>query len=282
MTLLKQTLSISNHDRERAGLRYVYPVVSRRAGGVSIGINLNPNNACNWACIYCQVPNLTRGGPPPLDLHLLEKELNAMLDDVQFGDFMEMQVAPDARRLMDIAFSGNGEPTSASEFAEAVALVTRIVRARNLTDLKFRLITNGSLVQRTHVKKGLRLLAEAGGEVWFKVDAVEPAQVLLINGVHQKSGAVLSRLRLCADMAPTWVQTCMMTVDGQAPSEAQLSAYLALLAAVRDQIRGVLLYGLARTSMQPEADRLASLSDDWMEALGRRVEDLGLSVKVSP
>lgn len=183
---------------------------------------------------------------------------------------------------MDIAFSGNGEPTSASEFAEAVALVTRIVRARNLTDLKFRLITNGSLVQRTHVKKGLRLLAEAGGEVWFKVDAVEPAQVLLINGVHQKSGAVLSRLRLCADMAPTWVQTCMMTVDGQAPSEAQLSAYLALLAAVRDQIRGVLLYGLARTSMQPEADRLASLSDDWMEALGRRVEDLGLSVKVSP
>ena len=49
------------HDRDVAGLTYVYPVVSRRAGGVSVGINLSPNNACNWRCVYCQVPNLQRG-----------------------------------------------------------------------------------------------------------------------------------------------------------------------------------------------------------------------------
>ena len=282
MTPLKQTLTTSNHDRERAGLRYVYPVVSRRAGGVSIGINLNPNNACNWACIYCQVPNLTRGGPPPLDLHLLELELNTMLDDVEFGDFMETQVAADARRLMDIAFSGNGEPTSAPEFADAVALVTRIVRERNLGDLKLRLITNGSLVQRRHVREGLRLLAEAGGEVWFKIDAVEPERVLLLNGVHQKPDLALTRLKLCASLAPTWVQTCMMSVDGLAPSEAELNRYLDLLAAVRGQIHGVLLYGLARTPMQPGAERLAPLPASWMEALGRRVENLGLPVLLSP
>ncbi|MBS0311602.1 MAG: radical SAM protein, partial [Proteobacteria bacterium] len=54
-------LTSTNHDRDSAGMTYVYPVVSRRAGGVSVGINLNPNNACNWACVYCQVPNLTRG-----------------------------------------------------------------------------------------------------------------------------------------------------------------------------------------------------------------------------
>src|SRR5690606_16071040 len=119
--------------------------VSRRAGGVSIGINLNPNNACNWACIYCQVPNLTRGGPPPLDLGLLETELNTMLDDVQHGDFMQTQVPAEVRRLMDVAFSGNGEPTSAPEFAEAVAVVRRILCERGLADVKLRLITNGSL-----------------------------------------------------------------------------------------------------------------------------------------
>ena len=54
-------LTTDDHRRDSAGLRYVYPVISRRAGGVSIGINLNPNNACNWACVYCQVENLTRG-----------------------------------------------------------------------------------------------------------------------------------------------------------------------------------------------------------------------------
>ena len=61
-------LTIEDHRRDSAGMRYVYPVVSRRAGGVSVGINLNVNNACNWACVYCQVDNLTRGGPPPIDL----------------------------------------------------------------------------------------------------------------------------------------------------------------------------------------------------------------------
>jgi hypothetical protein len=61
-------LKTEDHSRDSAGMRYVYPVVSRRAGGVSVGINLNPNNACNWRCIYCQVPGLTRGGPPPIDL----------------------------------------------------------------------------------------------------------------------------------------------------------------------------------------------------------------------
>ena len=74
-----QRLSISDHSREAAGLIYVYPVISRRAGGVSIGINLNPNNACNWRCIYCQVPNLKRGAAPAIDLHKLDSELRGFL-----------------------------------------------------------------------------------------------------------------------------------------------------------------------------------------------------------
>jgi hypothetical protein len=74
-------LTTIDHRRDSAGLLYVYPVISRRAGGVSVGINLNTNNACNWACVYCQVDNLTRGGPPPIDLDLLESELKGFLDD---------------------------------------------------------------------------------------------------------------------------------------------------------------------------------------------------------
>ena len=111
-------LSITDHSRDSAGLRYVYPVVSRRAGGVSIGINLNTNNACNWRCIYCQVPDLTRGGPPPVDMELLKTELRGFLHQVLHGDFMERRVPEEQRRIVDIAISGNGEPTSAQEFAE--------------------------------------------------------------------------------------------------------------------------------------------------------------------
>ena len=94
-------------------MTYVYPVVSRRAGGVSDGVNLNPNHACNWACVYCQVPDLVRGSAPEIDLAQLEAELRALLGDILHGDFMQTRVPEGAQRLNVIALSVNGEPTSA-------------------------------------------------------------------------------------------------------------------------------------------------------------------------
>ena len=101
-------LDSADHSRDSAGMTYVYPVVSRRAGGVSVGINLNPNNACNWRCIYCQVPNLTRGAAPAIDLMLLETELRKMLQELRQGDFMTTRVPVAERQIEDVAFSGNG------------------------------------------------------------------------------------------------------------------------------------------------------------------------------
>ena len=85
-------LTVRDHDRDAAQMTYVYPVVSRRAGGVSVGINLNPNNACNWRCIYCQVPDLQRGAAPEIDLKLLDAELMALLTDILHGDFMQAKL----------------------------------------------------------------------------------------------------------------------------------------------------------------------------------------------
>ena len=92
------SLTTTDHDRGNAGLKYVYGVLSRRSGGLSIGINLNPNRACNWRCIYCQVPGLVRGVAPPIDLGLLEEELGGFLDEIVRGDRY-----PGAA-LQDIAF----------------------------------------------------------------------------------------------------------------------------------------------------------------------------------
>ena len=36
------------HPREYANFTYAYPVLSRRSGGVSIGVNLNPDKICNF------------------------------------------------------------------------------------------------------------------------------------------------------------------------------------------------------------------------------------------
>lgn len=278
-----QPLSVTDHRRDSAGLTYVYPVVSRRAGGVSIGINLNPNNACNWACVYCQVPDLTRGGPPPIDLAQLERELDAMLTDLLQGDFMQRAVPPEARRLMDIAFSGNGEPTSAPEFPAAVEAVRRQVERHQLQGrIALRLITNGSLLHRPEVQAGIGGLGETGGEVWFKVDRATASGMEEVNGTRSDPGKVLANLRRCGELAPTWVQTCLFRRDGTAPAETELAAYLELLAQAGERVRGVHLYGLARPSLQPGAERLERLSPAELEAVAERIRALGLPVTVSP
>jgi len=276
-------LKIEDHSRDSVDMRYVYPVVSRRAGGVSIGINLNPNNACNWHCVYCQVPGLTRGGPPPIDLALLEQELTRFLAWVQAGDFMESCVPDGARHLMDVAFSGNGEPTSAGEFPEAVAVVERVLAACGLGgNLLLRLITNGSLLDRKSVQDGIQRLGKAPGEVWFKLDAATAAGLTRINGTRVRPETVARRLAVCAALAPTWVQTCMFRFDGELPATSDLDAYLRILGTLASQLGGVHLYSLARPSLQPEAVRLERVDADYLESIAAKIRELGLTVNVSP
>lgn len=277
-------LSTDDHRRDSAGLRYVYPVVSRRAGGVSVGINLNTNNACNWACVYCQVENLTRGGPPPIDLDVLEEELSGFLADAVHGDFMQRQVPPEARRLMDVAFSGNGEPTSAPEFAEAVARVGKVLANFDLLGkLPVRLITNGSLLHRPEVQAGIQQLGEFGGEVWFKVDRVDPAAAAEVNGVPLVAERVFRNLELCAGLAPTWVQTCWFALDGEVPPATARNAYCELLKSLASRLAGIHLYGLARPSMQPAAPRLTHLPAEELSAFADEIhKKTGIRVNVSP
>ena len=277
-------LTIDDHRRDSAGLRYVYPVISRRAGGVSVGINLNVNNACNWACVYCQVEGLTRGGPPPVDLDLLAVELGGFLVPVQLAGFMARAAPEGARRLVDVAFSGNGEPTSALEFPSAVRRVRDVLAQRGLADsLPVRLITNGSLLHRAAVREGVRTLGEMGGEVWFKLDRALPTEIAAINGVPLDVAKVRRDLAACVKLATTWVQTCWFALDGLAPGPASRVAYLAQLAPLAGKLAGVHLYGLARPSLQPAAARLQPLPEAALEAFGEEIRrETGIRVVVSP
>ncbi|MDR2219518.1 MAG: radical SAM protein [Methylobacillus sp.] len=273
-------LTSQDHNSHDMGMTYVYPVVSRRARGVSVGINLNPNNACNWRCIYCQVPNLTRGAAPEIDLAQLEEELRGMLNAIVRGNFMQERVPEHSRSFEGIAFSGNGESTASAEFGAAVDIVERVLREFNLLNsLSVRLITNGSFIDR--VTDALRHLSQINGEVWFKLDAATAQGIARINDVHLNPQGVLERLQLCTRTCPTWVQTCMFALDGEPPSEAELTAWLDMLAQVKNEIRGVHLYGLARPSLQPEAPRLSRLAQSWLEDLAQRVERMGVHVQVS-
>jgi hypothetical protein len=273
----------TDHSRDSVGMTYVYPVISRRAGGVSVGVNLNPNNACNWQCVYCQVPNLVRGGPPPIDLGRLERELNAFLNDAIHGDFFQSRVDPSMHRLVDIAFSGNGEPTSATEFPDAVKIAVAALDRFGLRGKTLlRLITNGSLVDRARVREGIAHLGQAPGEVWFKMDAATAKEIALVNGTRSTPERAARRLTQCADLAPTWVQTCVFLSDGKFSAREGWPDYLRILGDARSRLLGVHLYSLARQSMQEGADRLGQLDLEFMHRLANQIRQLGLTVTVNP
>lgn len=285
----EEILTTRNHDRDVVGMTYVYPVISRRAGGVSIGINLNPNNACNWHCVYCQVPGLVRGSAPEIDPEQLRDELTSMLDDVVNGSFMAERVPEECRKLCDVAISGNGEPTSCRNFDVIVELIISVMGQFDLgSDVKLRLITNGSYVLKPHVQAGLKLMGQLfdqkGGEVWVKVDSATEAWIERINGVSATLELVFNQVKAAADLCPTWIQTCMFAWDGAEPSEEEVNAYLAFVRRLKAEavpVKGVLLYGLARNSQQPEAEHLGQVDEAWMHRFAGQIEEAGLPVKLS-
>lgn len=278
-------MNTTDHSRDSAGLTYVYPVISRRAGGISVGINLNPNNACNWRCVYCQVPDLKRGSAPRIDLAQLEIELRSFLHELTDGDYMQQHVPPEARKIHDIALSGNGEPTSAKEFDQVIELTGRVKKEFALpADLKIVLITNGSLIHRPIVQTGLKRMTELNGEIWFKFDRASAQERQRINNTPISLKKIHEHLRIAAALCPTWLQTCIFQMDGMPPSEAEVTAYLNFLQQlIKDEIpvKGVLLYGIARPSLQPEAQRLTQISDTWLLGFGERIKRIGYAVKIN-
>jgi len=276
-------LTFDHHDRDVVGLTYVYPVVSRRARGVSIGINLNPNNACNWRCVYCQVPELVRGMAPPIDLAQLERELNRMLAAVTGGDFLARHVPPELRNLRDVALSGNGEPTSSPQFREVLEIVVRALGRVSLS-VPIVVITNGSLVDRASVREALRTLGTIQGRLWFKLDAGSDAGMAAANSANTHVARHVARLALASTLCPTWVQSCWFVRRDREPDPKEVDAYVSLLSALvedRVPIRGVLLYTLARASSQPEAAELRPVSQPWLQCLGERLRAAGLSVDIA-
>ncbi|PPC92332.1 MAG: radical SAM protein [Methylobacter sp.] len=282
---MKQKLTTTCHDRDVAGYRYIYPVISRRSGGLSIGINFNTNNTCNWRCLYCQVPDLNFGAAPAIDLALLEDELRAFFADLDSGSFYaKFELEKAAHTVKDIAISGNGEPTSLKLFAEAIEIIGSMAQAEQIIPTsQFILITNGSLIHLPHVREGLRRLNYYGGKIWFKLDSATDAGRKKINNAKLSTQSVSRNLRLAAELCPVWLQTCLVNINGLGFSEQERSAYLDFLSQVKKDVtlQGIMLYSIARPSFQPEAPNLSPMPTEQMQTLADEISHLGFEVSVN-
>ncbi len=273
-------LTIADHSRIFNNFTYLYPVVSRRSEGVSLGINLNVNNACNWRCIYCQVDGLVRGKPEIIDLEKLNYELDYMINYIVNGDFLVKYASVKFRRFNDICLSGNGESTSSHDFLAVVNIIANLREKYKLTNnVKTILISNGSEVNRPDISEALQILSTLNGEIWFKVDSATKSGVNKTNQVILSIDGVKKRLLLATKLCKTYIQTCMFQTNGIDPDTNEVDTYINFVNSVSKHIAGVLLYSTARNPALPEGHDISSVSEDFLATIANRLSTSGILVK---
>ncbi len=260
----------ASHPRSFERNRYVYPVVSRRAGGVSIGVNLNLDKVCNFDCVYCQVNRSEPGEKEFLDLERLTAELDAAVELVVSGRIFQRRFSltpPPLRRLNDIALSGDGEPTTYRNFDDVIAACADVRRRHKLDDVKLVLITNASMFHRERVRRGLEMLDAANGEIWAKLDAGSEAYYHLVARSSIPFARILENLRDAAGVRPIVIQSLFMRIHGEPPPTAEQEAFcdrLSEIVAGGGQIKLVQIHTIARP---PAENWVAALDDAQVDAL---------------
>ena len=262
-----------DHRRLWRDFDYCYPVISRRSKGVSLGVNLNPDKICNFDCVYCEVDRVNPPRRRDVDLDQLEAEMAALLDLSLSGELFAFSpfssARPEQRRLNDIAFSGDGEPTTAREFPEAVARLARLKASRGLEDVKLVLITDSSRLQAPEVIQGLETLMANHGEIWAKLDAGTEAYYREINRSKVPFARILENLMSVGKRWPITIQTLFLEWNGQGPSDGELEAYKACLRALLEGgagLQGLQLYTVARPTPEAAAKPLAAANLDALAA----------------
>ncbi len=274
------------HSRSLDQTRFAYAVLSRRAGGISIGVNLNPSKQCNFDCVYCQVDRSVPPRDRKVDLPVLEQELVRLLRSVRDGSLYRhepFRAIPDRlRRPVDIAFSGNGEPTTAPCFGEAVDLVLRVRREAQREDLPIRLLTNASGLDRPAVRAALDRLARGPFEIWGKLDAGTAEFYRRVNRSRVPFDRILLNLAGAARRYPLSIQSLFLRMHGVLPAEAEIGAWIDRLRDIRSsggRIASVQVYTVAR---RPAEEWVAPLSRGELETIAARAAEAGFDVRVHP
>ncbi|MEZ5404681.1 MAG: radical SAM protein [Verrucomicrobiia bacterium] len=273
-----------DHRRSYQDFLYVYPVISRRSRGVSIGINLNPDKICNFDCVYCEVDRNALPRTRKVDLTILEQELVAMIEIYQSHELFKSEPfssAPQSwRRLNDIAFSGDGEPTTYPNFDQAVEIAWKTLKKFHLSDVKLVLITDAACLDRPVVKQGIQRMTQGPHEIWAKLDAGTPTYYKIVNRTAIPLERIIKNITETARQFPVWIQTLFLRIHGEPPSHKEVLAYINQLITIQKdggKILGIQIYTVARSTPETWA---TALTNEELDAIALRVEkESGLKVE---
>ena len=288
------------HPSAFSRCHYAYPAVSRRSKGVSIGVNLSPTKLCNFRCVYCQVErddpkncdvepaslhSANAANPLLVDLEILERETLELARRTLDGRLFELprfeKTRPDMRVLRDLAFSGDGEPTLAPQFPQAVEVLARARRELDYEPLKLVLITNATRLQAPEIRDALDVFRAANGEIWAKLDAATPEQLRRVNQTRVSFDAILANILFAAQRWGVKIQTALFNWRGENPRDEFVKLYCERVRAILEQggrVDQIQLYTVARP---PAFSQAKPLNDEELDRFAAIVRDAtGLDVDV--
>jgi wyosine [tRNA(Phe)-imidazoG37] synthetase (radical SAM superfamily) len=242
--------------------QFVYVVVSARAHGLSVGVNMNPDKNCNYQCIYCEVPR--EGQPPDLRLDVTEMaaELKKTLLFVRAGRLRERpwyRALPDELlQLRHVALSGDGEPTLSPDFGEALQAVVHVRALCGFPFFKLVLITNATGLDRPQVQQGLRHFTRSD-EVWAKLDGGTQAYVNKVNRADVPLEKILSNILMLGRQRPVVIQSLFPAINDEEPPLEEIEQYAHRLQELKNagaQISLVQIYSASRPSLNSASGHL--------------------------
>jgi len=241
--------------------RFVYAVVSARARGLSVGVNLNPDKNCNFNCVYCEVH---RNGEPrdQLDVEVMAAELKKTLALVRAGRLREQpwyrSLPDELLQLRHVALSGDGEPTLSSKFTEALQAVVHVRALAGYPFFKLVLITNSTGLDLPHVQEGLKHFT-LSDEIWAKLDGGTQVYVNKVNAAEVPLEKVLSNIAMLGRSRPVVIQSLFPAIKGEEPPLEEIDQYSRRLLELKSagaNISLVQIYSATRPSVNSECSHL--------------------------
>jgi wyosine [tRNA(Phe)-imidazoG37] synthetase (radical SAM superfamily) len=270
--------------REFLNNRFVYAVISPRARGLSIGVNMNPDRRCNFDCAYCEVNRGATVRETTLDVDVMAAEFEATLARVHAGQLRDLpayrNVPDDLLRLRHVTLSGDGEPTISPNFVEAVHAVTHVRALGRFPFFKIVLITNATGLDLPQVQEGLKTFT-ARDEVWAKLDAGTQAYMTLVNRPDCSLEKVLANILLIARQRPVVIQSLFPMLNGQEPPAKEIDEYVRRLSELKAggaQIPLVQIYSATRPTPHSECGHLPLKSLSRIARLVKTVTGLKAEV----
>lgn len=259
-----------SHSRQFFGNRFVYAVISQRARGLSIGVNLNPDLYCNFNCIYCEIDRTKPLRDAQVNIEVMSSELREMLTLVRERRVRELpgyqSVPQELLELKEVALSGDGEPTLCPSFREVVQAVTHI-RAQVLAPrFKIVLITNATGLHLPEVQSGLQLLTPLD-EIWAKLDVGTQAGLERVNAARLTEltcpnislELVLANILRLGRQRPVVIQSLFPLIDGTEPTADEIEQYIQRLRELKEagaKISQVQIYSAHRPAIQANVGHL--------------------------